>query len=117
MTEREIIRKRIRVSIIILIAAAFLFYGAFEARKLALGPIVSIESPQNGQVVTSPDITIAGTAKNISYMTLNGLHIFTDQAGNFSEDRVLSLGYNVITLYARDKFGKETTRMIYITYQ
>lgn len=117
MTQREILRKKIRIASIAFVVLALLSYGAFQARALARGPVVSVSGPTNGAVVRSPEITIAGTAENVSFMTLDGLQIFTDQSGNFSEDRILSLGYNVLTLYARDKFGKETRQTIYITYE
>jgi len=35
----------------------------------------------------------------------------------FSEDRILSSGYNVITIVAKDKFGKETEKTLHITYK
>ena len=117
MTQREILRKRLRLATILGVVLVLISYGVFQARNLALGPIVEVTEPADGAVVTSPEITIAGTAKNIAFMTLNGQEIYTDTEGAFSEDRTLSLGYNVITLSARDKFGKETTRTIYITFQ
>ena len=116
MTQREVLRKKIHLTTIFGIIIILIAYGIFQARNLALGPVVSVISPVNGETVQSPLVKIAGTAKNVSFLTLNGLHIFTDQNGNWSEDRILSLGYNILTIYAKDKFGKETTKTLELTY-
>jgi hypothetical protein len=102
---------------VIFFAVIIVGYGALEAKNLAEGPIVSIISPTSGDVATSSVITIKGVAKNVSFITLNGDQIFTDENGNFSEDRIISTGYNVITVNARDKFGKKVEKVLYITYK
>ncbi len=117
MTQREIVRKRIRVAIIVIIALTLISYAIFQARNLALGPIISITEPVNGETLSTTTVTIAGTAENISFMTLDGQQIFTDTNGNFSEDIILSKGYNIVTIYGRDKFGKEITKTLQLTEQ
>ena len=112
MTQREILRKKIRIASIIVILVLLSAYGIFQARNLAEGPIVSITAPLNGAVSSSSVVTISGTAKNVAFMTLDGEQIYTDEQGNWSEDRVLAQGYNVVTLYAKDTFGKETTKTL-----
>jgi len=115
MTQRENLKKRIRIGTIVLIAVLLISYGIFQARNLAIGPVISITAPINGETSSSTLITIVGKAENVSFMTLDGFQIFTDTDGNFSEDRVLYLGYNVLTFYARDKFGKEITKTLELT--
>ncbi len=117
MNQREIVRKRIRLGIILVIALGLVSYGAFQARNLALGPVISISEPENGSVSSTTEITISGTAKNVTLMTLDGRQIFTDENGNWSEDIILSKGYNIVTIYGRDKFGKETTKTLQLTEQ
>jgi len=117
MTQRETTRKRARWGVVIFFIVIIVGYGALEARNLAEGPIVSITNPRDGTVATSSVIAITGVAKNVSFITLNGNQIFTDENGNFSEDRIISTGYNVITVDARDKFGKKVEKVLYITYK
>ena len=117
MTQREVLQKKLRLTLIIAVSVILVLYGIFQARNLALGPMISVTAPVNGTVSSSSIMTISGTARNISLMTLDGGQIFTNENGNFSNDIVLSHGYNVVTLYARDKFGKETTKTLQITYQ
>ncbi len=117
MNQREIVRKRIRLGIILVIALGLIFYASFQVRNLALGPEISITAPENGAVSSTTEITIIGIAKNVVFMTLDGRQIFTDENGNFSEDIILSKGYNIVTIYGRDKFGKETTKTLQLTEQ
>lgn len=59
------------------------------------------------------DLTkIVGSAKNASFLALNGREIFIDKNGAFSETMSLPYGYSVITLSAEDKFGKSVQKQI-----
>ena len=49
---------------------------------------------------------IKGKAPNAIYITLNGREIFIDKNGNFSESIIVLPGFSIISLNARDKFGK-----------
>ncbi len=97
-------------------ATVLLGYGAFQAKNFVQGPTVRIESPRDGVAVHDSFIEIRGTAKNVSYLTLNGDKIFTDEAGTFTESRLLSPGYNIVTIGAKDRFGRTSTETLHITY-
>ena len=58
------------------------------------------------KVNDSPLIKVTGTANKASYISLNGREIFIDKEGNFSESIAVLPGFSVITLNAKDKFGK-----------
>jgi len=49
---------------------------------------------------------VSGNASKAVYITLNGREIFIDKEGNFSESIVILPGFSIVTLNARDKFGK-----------
>lgn len=49
---------------------------------------------------------VQGQASKAIYITLNGREIFIDKDGNFSESISLLPGFSIITLDAKDKFGK-----------
>ena len=86
---------------------AFL-YIHFQARYFLEGPQVALESPTE---VVHDDriISIAGIAQNITDITLNGRKIYTDEAGRFLEPLVLENGYTIMTIVAKDRFGRLTT--------
>ncbi len=79
-------------------------YSLFQAQKLLWGPIIEIYTPENGATYSQTLIEIEGRARNISYLNLNDKPIFTDKDGYFKEKLLLSPGYNIIKLDAKDKF-------------
>lgn len=61
--------------------------------------------------------TIKGTASKATYISLNGREIFIDKSGNFSESIVVLPGFSVVTLSARDKFGKTAEKKFEVVYE
>lgn len=102
---------------LILFVIIVLGYSFFQIRNVILGPEISLESPLDGQTYTHDLIEIKGTAKNVNYLTLNDKPIFTDTEGNFEQHALLFSGYNVIKLYAENKFGKKTEKIIQVIYK
>jgi hypothetical protein len=80
----------------------------FQARYLIIGPQISltnaIDGPQNTR-----QITLTGSARNISRLWLNDRQIFTDPSGNFSESVILENGLSTLTLRAADRYGRTTS--------
>lgn len=92
---------------IALAAGTLTWYAAFQARFFIAGPSITLA----GDTATRRDsrsVTVMGTAENITAITLNDRPIFTDDAGNFREQLVLENGYTILTLRARDRYGRKT---------
>lgn len=89
-------------------------YSLFQARFLILGPRISIDSYKNGEVVASPIILISGKAENVSWLSLNDRQIFTDEKGAWSEKLIVSEGTSIMTLKARDRFGREREKRLLV---
>ena len=51
-------------------------------------------------------VEVKGNAQNSIYLSLNGREIFIDREGNFSELVKLLPGFSIISLEAKDQFGK-----------
>ena len=94
-----------------------IFYALFEARALILGPYIKINQPQNEATLNDPLVVVEGESDNISWISLNGRQIFTDEKGNWSEKLLVSPGLSIITLRARDRFGRETEEEIRVELQ
>ncbi len=94
-----------------------LIYSAFQARKILEGPRISIISPRSGQVMEDPLLDIKGVATNVNQISLNGNLFYIDQKGNFDQKLLLSPGYNIISLDAKDKFGKQTEKKIEVVFR
>jgi len=117
MTDRVRTKRLLKIWIVIVIAAGFLGYAAFQAEALYLGPRLIIDSPISGLSTSTSLVTIEGSASNISYLSLNGEKIFTDEQGNFKERILLSYGYNIVTLSATDRFGRTVTKSLQLIYK
>jgi len=97
-----------RRSMLFLLFVIIVLYSLFQAQKLISGPQIEIYSPKNGSTYSQTLIDVEGRVKNVSYLNMNDKPIFTDKTGYFKEKFLLSPGYNVIKLDARDKFKKYT---------
>lgn len=105
-------------AIIITLFLILLFgYGIFEIWNYATGPKITVTNPQNGQAVSESLIIVSGQVKNIKEITLNGRVILVTEDGEFKEQILLSYGYNVLKLEARDKFGKKTEEILQVIYK
>jgi hypothetical protein len=102
----------VRIVVIVLLVLIIVGYSIFQASKIISGPIIEIYSPNNGSTYNQALIEVTGIAKNAAYINLDDRPIFTDKKGYFNEKLLLSPGYNVIKLDARDKFKKYTEKRI-----
>lgn len=98
---------RARSLVIILIVGLLIVGYAFNrSYSLIEGPVINVASPLRGETVTEAVIAVAGTARNIARLTLNGRSISVNDKGEFSEPLIVPEGYTVMTITAEDKFGK-----------
>lgn len=92
-------------------------YGIFNARQILSGPKIIIKNPNKSEIYTENKILeISGLAKNATSIYINGKSINMDAKGNFREELLLYSGFNIITLYAKDRFGSEVYNNIKIYY-
>lgn len=81
-------------------------------------PVITISSPNEGETVNNPTITISGTVTDniaVSVVKVNGTDVtLTDD--NFSKEITLQEGDNTINVYAEDSSGNNTTQTIHVTY-
>lgn len=109
--------KYAKIILIVLFAVGIVAYTFFQTKNIIQGPVITINSPENGSSSATSLVEINGAARNISYINLNGDQIFTDENGVFSEKLLLSYGYNIITMRAQDKFGREVKKTLELIYK
>ena len=102
----------LRITLFSILGMVIVGYSIFQAWKLISGPIIDIYTPQNGATYSQTLIEIEGRARNISYLNLNDRPIFTNKNGYFKEKLLLSPGYNIIKLDAKDKFKNYTEKRL-----
>lgn len=104
-----------RRALLVLAVLALLAYGLFEARQLIAGPRIIITSPVQGSATSSTAVIVAGTARNISFLTINDAAAYADEAGHFYEVLTPPPGYSIVTVAATDRFGREVREEVAIT--
>ena len=62
-------------------------------------------------------ITITGKVSNMVFLSINERSISVDTKGYFEEKLLLSPGFNIIEIKARDRFKKEVRETIKIYYK
>ena len=107
-----ILSNRLIVGVVLLVVAA---YGAVEAYPLLAGPSIELMSPANGAVLDDP-VLIAGHAYRTTSLMLDGAPLTPDQNGAFRTTLAFPAGTSILTLSARDRFGRSTrlTRTIVV---
>ena len=96
-------------------AGLLAFYILFEAQDFISGPSLEILSPTpNSTNPAGHSLEVAGRVKRVSWLSLNGRKIFSDENGNFSERLVLLEGMNRWQVKAIDRFGREKVKLIEI---
>lgn len=110
--------KIIKNSFYVVLLIGLIGYAIFNSRILIAGPQVNVLSPENGAMITeSPLVRITGTAKNISFIELNGKRINVNEESKFSEPTLLYPGYNIVTIIATDKFNRIVEKKIELVYR
>ncbi len=92
-------------------------YAYEQSREYLKGPQIVILEPKNGVTVTESLIVVSGNAQNVAYITLNGDSIFVDSKGNFRQKLLLLSGYNILTINAKDKFGRKVEKTLELVYK
>lgn len=115
---KEIQRKNIKWWVgTIACVALFSIIGIFAYTKMSfIVKGVQIEAMienNNGSSI----VEIKGNAKNAVYLTLNGREIYIEKNGNFSEPIALLPGLGVISINAKDKFGKSAEKKFEVIYK
>lgn len=106
----------IKLIIGVLFVVTVVFYTYIKSNNFIEGPVLTINTPQNGSTVTKSLIDIKGKAEHISHIQLNNNQIFVDEEGNIDEQLLLSFGYNIITIEADDRFGRKIKKTLEIIY-
>lgn len=117
MTDRRKVKRWVTIWIALAAVTLVIGYGAYRAQSLVEGPDIGITSPITGATSTKSLVEVEGFAHNISFLTLNGDKIFTDESGVFKEKVLLSPGYNIMTLEAKDRFGRTAQKTLQLIYK
>ena len=88
-----------------------LLYGTFVFRHIFHKPEIIIDQEQFIET-DAPTLTISGSVKNLSSLSINTKPLLFEQTGYFEQQRTLQDGISTITLEGVDRFGRETETTI-----
>lgn len=94
------------IGVILFLFAIFLF-SLFQARRLLEGPVITLD--QNTEVIEAEGqlVTLSGNAKNIAFMWVNGMQIYTNKDGVFETTLLVPPGSSILEVQAEDKASNE----------
>lgn len=92
-------------------------YGLFAARVLLGAFRIEIDNPKDGQTFTEPLVPISGSVKHAETIQMNGRTIPVNRDNTFSENYLLSPGYNEVVVTAENKFGRRESVVLRLYLQ
>lgn len=79
-------------------------------------PPLTITSPTGGTHVSTPEVTVTGTAEPGSSLVVDGYAVAVSSSGAFSVALPLSSGANTITATEKDAAGNTASQSVVVTY-
>ncbi len=116
MTRTINIKNYLRIG---LLGGLFVFiigYTIFQTKAISKGVDLEISGLKNGETLMHEQVSLSGKALHANHLLVNGREIVIDKENNFLDELVLSPGYNIITVEARDRFDKKTKETFEVFY-
>jgi hypothetical protein len=88
-----------------------MFFSYEKMNFMVMGVKIEAKIEQSND---SPLAKVVGNADKAIFLSLNGREIFIDKNGNFSESISMLPGFSIVTLNAKDKFGKTAEKKFQI---
>src|SRR3989338_72714 len=109
-------KKILQISSLSVFFLLIIIYAFFGSHNLIFGVKIKNVNIIDGTKITTGVLEVTGNAKNAVNLTLNGREISIDKKGDFDETIALLIGYNVINIKAKDKFGYSDEKNYKIMY-
>lgn len=81
---------------------------------------VTLDKPQDGDVITESSVTVSGITKALSWVTVSGedgdYTLQSDEGGIFSQDVALASGVNQIRVTVFDQNGNQSIEKVLVVY-
>ena len=103
-------KQKFKYGLVGVLFAVIAVYALFTAKDLIFGIKIKVNNLKQGEVVNDPLLKLSGIANHASELSINNNKVFLDRVGTFTDSLLLAPGYNIITVKAKDKFGKETEK-------
>jgi len=101
-----------RKIIFFLFLIAVLFYGLFAARGVMFPPKLKILSPDNFSTIHATKIKVSGITNPSTSIWIDSRIAQSDEFGFFEEVLYVHPGYNEIGISVKNKFGRESKKIL-----
>jgi len=81
-----------------------------------IAPVITIDEPVDGLIVTEPNITVSGSVSEDATLTVRGNTVALDSDNRFSTELTLNEGLNSIFVTAIDAAGNQDTRAVMVVF-
>lgn len=102
-------RMMIVSSVSIVVFSAFIYLYR-EVNSFVSSPRLVILKPSDGESIEGKIAHVVGVAEKDSYVSINEQSVMVNDKGEFSQDVGLQSGVNTITVKAKNRFDKLTTK-------
>ncbi|OGG01376.1 hypothetical protein A2Z33_02410 [Candidatus Gottesmanbacteria bacterium RBG_16_52_11] len=106
---------RFLMLVILGFAAAFIAYFGLQVRRIQHPPVLSVESPADGIIISDRRIDVLGRTDPDATVSVNGIGILVRSDGKFFDQVSLEPGSNLITISSTSRFGKSVTETLTVT--
>ncbi len=96
-----------------IIGIAVLSLVTYNLKDRIFGAPLMVMTAPDGATLDTPFLPVTGIARHAREISINGRAVTIDRQGNFNDEVVLSPGYNIVEVAAKDQFGNEKRK----TYQ
>ncbi|MEI7462889.1 MAG: hypothetical protein WCK03_00665 [Candidatus Taylorbacteria bacterium] len=114
MTRTSFIRL-IKSVVTLFLASLIVAFAIWRSLNYARGSSITITEPVNGSSISSKSVLIKGHVERAKNLILNGNGININEKGEFSITILVFPGINVVTLIAKDQFGRSTEQRIVLS--
>lgn len=104
--------KLIIASVVALSVLSIFFYLYREVDSFISKPRLVIIKPVDGSATDGKTTHVTGIAEKDALVTINEQPVLVNEKGEFSQDIGLQEGLNVITVRAKNRFDKETSKVV-----
>lgn len=109
---QKLILRSPRSYLILGIILVVLSYVIYQFSFLFIGPKLSIISPKNGTVIYSNIVVVAGKTDPYATVTVDTEDVYVDLSGAFKKTLYKYSGNDMVTVIAKNRYGKETKKEI-----
>ncbi len=100
-----------KLTLVLAIIAISLVFGYFwnQVSYLLYPPFIKLDKPASNFTITDYAIEVVGQTEPSASLTINGEEVAVNNDGYFSSTINLESGLNMLTIEARDRFGRTST--------